>query len=198
MVPQLCSLRSKENHGTDRILSLDESIRLLAHCPARLESIVKVAYHTGMKPGELLNLTWGQVDLKEGFMKLDPEPTKTRKGRRVPLTWALVTIWKTMVRGLLGVNVFTRNGDPIKSIGEIVEGAGRKAGIDHFTFHDLRRTAVNNWWLQGHDYFRIMAATGHKTMTVFKRYNTVSREELKALTHGHHYGPQHQNQRGAI
>ena len=26
-----------------------------------------------------------------------------------------------------------------------------------------------------------MAATGHKTMSVFKRYNTVSRDELKAL-----------------
>ena len=41
--------------------------------------------------------------------------------------------------------------------------------------------AVNNWRLQGQDYFRIMAASGHKTMHVFKRYNTVSKEELKAL-----------------
>jgi hypothetical protein len=29
-----------------------------------------------------------------------------------------------------------------------------------------------------------MAATGHKTMEVFKRYNTVSRDELKALVNG--------------
>jgi hypothetical protein len=41
--------------------------------------------------------------------------------------------------------------------------------------------AMHNWRLQWQDYFRIMAATGHKTMTVFKRYNTVSKEELKAL-----------------
>ncbi|MFA5111683.1 MAG: hypothetical protein WC443_09775 [Desulfobaccales bacterium] len=45
----------------------------------------------------------------------------------------------------------------------------------------LRHTAINNWRLQGHDYFRIMAATGHKTLNVFKRYNTVSKDELKAL-----------------
>jgi len=69
-----------ENHGKERILSLDGYIRLLAPCPAHLESIVTVAYHTGMRPGEILNLTWGQVELKEGFMKLDPEPTKAIRG----------------------------------------------------------------------------------------------------------------------
>jgi integrase len=57
----------------------------------------------------------------------------------------------------------------------------RRAGIENFTFHDLRPTAINNWRLQGHDYFRIMAASGHKTISVFKRYNTVSKEELKTL-----------------
>jgi integrase len=59
-----------------------------------------------------------------------------------------------------------------------------KAGIEDFTFHDLRHTFINNRRVEGHDYFRIMAATGHKTMSVFKRYNTVSREELQALVNG--------------
>jgi integrase len=59
--------------------------------------------------------------------------------------------------------------------------ACKRAGIEDFTFHDLQPTAINNWRLQGHAYFRIMATTGHKTMTVFKQYNTVSKEELKAL-----------------
>ena len=54
-------------------------------------------------------------------------------------------------------------------------------GGQDITFHDLRHTALNNWRMEGHDYFRIMAASGHKTMSVFKRYNTVSRDELKAL-----------------
>ena len=56
-----------------------------------------------------------------------------------------------------------------------------KAGIDGFNSHDMRHTFINNRRLEGHDYFRIMTASGHKTMSVFKRYNTVSREELKAL-----------------
>ena len=40
---------------------------------------------------------------------------------------------------------------------------------------------VNNWRLQGQDYFRIMKATGPKTLSVFRRYNTVFQDELKAL-----------------
>jgi integrase len=80
--------------------------------------------------------------------------------------------------------VFTREVKPIKAIREIFEAACRKAGIEEFTFHDLRHTTINNWRLQGHDYFRIMAATGHTTLDVFKGYNTVSKDELKALVSG--------------
>jgi integrase len=62
--------------------------------------------------------------------------------------------------------------------------ACKRAGIEDFIFHDLRHTAINNWRLQGHGHFRIMAASGHKTMRVFKRYNPVSKEELTALVGG--------------
>jgi integrase len=75
----------------------------------------------------------------------------------------------------------SNEGRQIGAIKKAFKSACRRAGIEDFPFHDLRHTAINNWRLQGHDYFRIMAATGHKTMTVFKRYSTVSKEELKAL-----------------
>jgi integrase len=171
----------KENNERDRILSSEEYARLLAESPDHLRPIVKVAYHTGMRQGEILNLTWGQVDFKEGFIRLRPEDTKTNEGRLIPLNRELIEMFKAMPKGFPVVRVFTREGKPIKSIREIFEATCRKAGIEEFTFHDLRHTAINNWRLQGHDYFRIMAATGHKTLNVFKRYNTVSKEELKAL-----------------
>ena len=171
----------KENNERNRILSPEEYIRLLAHCPAHLKPIVKLAYHTGMRQGEILNLTWGQVDVKEGFIKLEAWDTKTNAPRLVPLTREMVEMFKAMPRGLPAVKVFTYAGRQIGAIKTAFKPACKRAGIEDFTFHDLRHTAINNWRLQGHDYFRIMAATGHKTMTVFKRYNTVSKEELKAL-----------------
>jgi len=50
-----------------------------------------------------------------------------------------------------------------------------------FTCHDLRHSYITRKRQEGHDYFRIMAATGHKTLSVFKRYNTVSQKELRKL-----------------
>ena len=50
-----------------------------------------------------------------------------------------------------------------------------------FVFHDFRHTCLNNWRGEGHDYFRIMAASRHKTISVFKRYNLVDEQELQSL-----------------
>ena len=171
----------KENNERNRILSPDEYTLLLAHCPAHIKPIVKMAYRTGMRQGEILNLVWDRVDLKEGFIRLQPVDCKTKEGRLVPLNRELVAMFKAMPRGLPGVRIFTYKGRGLGAIKTAFNAAVKRAGIEDFTFHDLRHTAINNWRLEGHDYFRIMAVSGHKTMTVFKRYNTVSKEELRAL-----------------
>jgi integrase len=171
----------KENNERDRILSPEEYARLLAHCPAHLKPIVKLAYHTAMRRGEILNLTWGQMDLMEGFIKLRPEDTKTNERRLVPLNRELMLMFKEMPRGLPMTLVFTYQGRSMAEMKRSFTTACKRAEIEDFTFHDLRHTAINNWRMEGHDYFRIMAATGHRTLSVFKRYNTVSKNELKAL-----------------
>jgi hypothetical protein len=57
--------------------------------------------------------------------------------------------------------------------------ACHKAQVANVTFHDLRHAFVTNARRAGIDYFRIMAITGHKTMAVFKRYNTVDEADLR-------------------
>jgi integrase len=171
----------KENNERDRVLTPEEYTRLLAHCPPHLNPIFRLAYHTGMRRGEILTLRWGQVDMKEGFIRLRAEDTKTNEGRLVPLNGELVEMFKSMPRGLPMAPVFTYKGNAVSEMKRSFATACKRAGIEGFTFHDLRHTAINNWRLAGHDYFRIMAATGHKTMNVFKRYNTVNKQELKAL-----------------
>jgi integrase len=90
-------------------------------------------------------------------------------------------MFQAMHRGQPITPVFTYQGPSRAEMTRSFGTACKRTGIEDFTFHNLRHTAINNWRPQGHDYFRIMAASGHKTMSVFKRYHTVSREESKAL-----------------
>ena len=87
------------------------------------------------------------------------------------------------VRPLNFDKVFHRNGKPIKAstVREGHESTCKKAKIENFNFHDFRHTCINNWRKKGHDYFKIMAASGHRTVSVFKRYNIVDETELKTL-----------------
>jgi integrase len=140
--------------------------------------VVKVVHHTGMRPGKILNLTWGQVDVKGGFIKLEAWDTKANATRPVCLPRELVKMFKAMPRGLPARRCLPMPGGKIAPLKRGFTTACKGAAIEDVTFQDLGHTAINKWRLQGHDYFRIMAATAQKTMTVSKRYNTVSKEEL--------------------
>jgi integrase len=107
------------------------------------------------------------------------------RGGKCHLPKSLLKMFQAMPRGLPGVRIFPSRGKAFGStFHKAFNTAKKRAGIEDFTFHDLRHTAINNWRLQGHDYFRIMAASSHKSLNVFKRYNTVSKDELRALVRG--------------
>jgi integrase len=188
----------KENNERDRVLSVEEYERLLAHCPAHLIPIVKLAYHTGMRQGEILNLTWGRIYLKERFIRLSNGFTKdggakTGEGRDVPLNDEMAEMFRVMPHGLPGVPVFTYNGKPMRCIRRGFHSACKQAGIEDFTFHDLRHTFVTNKRRAGVHDSVIMAITGHKTISMFMRYNSVNWEDMRAAMNDQEKPDVHQN-----
>ncbi len=78
--------------------TVEEYARLLADCPDYLTPTVKLDYHTGMRQGEILSLTWGQVEMEDGFIRLRPEDTKTNEGRLVPFNGGLREMFKVLTR----------------------------------------------------------------------------------------------------
>src|SRR6266545_715344 len=152
--------------------------------PSRPSAQRLALMRSGMRKGEILNLTWDRVDLKAGVIRLQPEDTKTREGRTIPLTKELSEMLRNATiyldeSGQRVPWVFTYAGKRILSVRRAFEVACRKAGIDNVVFHDLRHTFVTNMRRAGVDYFRIMAITGHRTMEVFKRYHTIDQDDLR-------------------
>ena len=170
----------KEDNVRDRVLSHEEFENLLACCAPHTARIVLMAYYTAMRKSEILKLKWDRVDLKNGFVRLKGSETKNGEGRTIPLHSRVMDMLQSLPRNIHGW-VFTLNGRSVKDVKHSFNTACKMAEIQNFRFHDLRHTCINNWRLQGNDFFRIMAASGHKTMSVFKRYNTVSESELRGL-----------------
>ncbi|MGD0626082.1 MAG: site-specific integrase [Thermodesulfobacteriota bacterium] len=173
--------RLPEKNARDRVLSKEELDKLLKELPPHAADIVVLAYHTGMRAGEIFGLTWDRVNLREGFFTLSPKDTKTGEARHVyfngPVREVLERLKK--VRYISHNHVFTYQGKPVISIKNALANALKEAGINDFLFHDLRHTFVSNARKAGIDRTVIMKLTGHKTLSMFTRYNTVDQADAK-------------------
>ena len=170
-----------ENNARDRILSVEELERLLGYLPPHAARVVHFAYLTGMRAGEIFNLTWDKVDLAQELVRLGAEDTKTSEPRVVFLCDRAYGILKVAgrVRSLDHNRVFTYRGKPLKKIKKAFTSACRKAGKVNFRFHDLRHTFNTNMRKAGVDHSVIMKLTGHKSPSMFQRYNTVDVDDAK-------------------
>jgi len=92
-----------------------------------------------MRKAEIVNLSTSRVDLREGFIRLKPEDTKTGYGRLIPIHPELMEVFKKAlkVRPLKSNRVFHRNGKPISP--EQIRWAHRSvAGMEDREFHFSR------------------------------------------------------------
>jgi integrase len=153
---------------------------------------------------EVLTLTWANVDLDAGLVRLEPGTTKNSEGRAfpfdaLPALAALLheqrarTAAVERATGALVPWVFHRNGRPIKSYRRAWASACRRAATEarggvrvvarpHLAgriVHDLRRTAVRNLERAGVPRSVAMQLTGHKTESVYRRYAIVAEADLR-------------------
>jgi integrase len=186
----------------------------LRHLPLGMQPIVTFAYVTGWRiNSEVLPLEWRQVDLTIGEVRLDPGTTKNREGRVFYLTAELLQLLKDQraeadrlqrKKKMIVQHVFfhrhvTQAGAPGHLAGCRVtqnafyhawQRARVAAGCPGSIPHDFRRTAIRNMVRAGIPERVAMKLSGHKTRSVFDRYNVVSDGDLRdaALRLGGHTG----------
>jgi integrase len=110
-----------------------EVVALIRHLPKRVRPIVRLMSETGMRPGEVFNLSWEHVNEVEGYIDILPfrdwQPKTEHSMRRIWLSSDLLREMRRLPKK--GTYVFSgRNPDePIRSIRKALLGAVRKARL---------------------------------------------------------------------
>lgn len=160
----------------------------------RYAGALRLALATGMRRGEVAGLKWSDVDLEKGHLQVRrtlnrvagklqfATPKTARSRRRIPLTPAVVTMFKThkaaqaaeklkagdrwLDEGLVFCNALGGRVDPRSSILRTVEIAAKKAEIEGATVHALRHAAGSAMVDAGYSLPTVRDLLGHSSVSI--------------------------------
>jgi integrase len=166
------------------VLALVEALR--TRDPA-LADFTEWAARTGMRRGEIAQLTWAGYDAETNVLRLPGRAAKTGKPRRLVLVGPLRELIDRRLDARRTDCPFVfhhRNGRAIGDFRKQWEHAcaaiGLTPGVEGLTFHDLRRVGVRNLRRAGVQETVAMAISGHTTTYTFHRYNITDDHDLAA------------------
>ena len=140
----------------ERVLT-EEELRVLWPLFDRLQPTVAAAWRlvllTAQRPGEVLSMRWRDLerDSRGWWWNLPAELTKTNRAHRVPLSpqaLAIVEALRPLTESTGWVLASRAEGKRLTWLSHSSARLREWSGLDHFTPHDLRRTAAT--WLGRH------------------------------------------------
>ena len=157
-----------------------EFVKLHDNLADYLKPIIEFLYLTGMRSGAAKKLEHKHIDLEAKVIRLPIELSKNKRGLTIPLRGRLLLLvqeaWNN--RSLECPYLFHHKGEPIGDFRKAFDAACAAAGLQGILPHDLRRSAVRNFIRAGVKETVAMRLSGHRTRSVFDRYNIVSEDDL--------------------
>jgi len=169
--------------------------------PLWLRTLIACAYSFGFRKSELLGMRVRQVDFFRRWLELEQGTTKNDEARKVKMTGE---VYELMLEATRGKNpddfIFTReNGEHVvdprddwyalcvaSKFGAFVP-AKRANGEEYQRYvglilHSFRRSAIRNMTRRGVSETVAMRISGHKTASVFRRYDITDERDLADAT----------------
>ena len=164
----------------DRRLSKTESKKILEYAARyrnpNLFAIITVALETAMRQGEIIGLRWEDVNITRRTAHLSE--TKNGAKRDVPLSIVArdaILRMRELTGGFAG-RIFTYSSQNIKQAWKTMV---RRLEIVDLHFHDLRHEAISRLFEKDRlDVMEVAAISGHKSLTMLKRYTHLRAENL--------------------
>ncbi len=165
-------------------------LTLRSRLPKHLYGPITIGYFYGFRKSEILGLTWDRIDMATGVLRLEPIDTKNKEPRTIYLNEECRAIiqaqWDSRkdLKAIIPYVFPNEDGEGIitdfrKSWATACKDVAELRGK---LFHDLRRTAVRNMIRAGVPQKVAMMISGHKTASVFERYNIIDEGDLKDAT----------------
>jgi integrase len=172
------------NRKDDGEFTKDQIKALLVEAPAYMRPLIRFLYTTGMRVMEPANMTWSEVNLKHGELRISGRRTKNGQQKVLYLSGEPLEVLKGQKVSPHCDRVFVdADGQPLRydAILEDFQQACKRAKIvDGFTdadngtrlpgFHDLRRTFARVANRAGVPHGIIMEIAGWKSEAMLLRY----------------------------
>ena len=171
----------KRDNKIIRYLLQEEEERLMKVAPKMVGRVIQLALHTGMRRGELLSLTWGDIDFKAGIITIPATRAKGKRERYIPLTKTALKVLQGIPRPIAkNALVFSNSkGKQWDRFRSLWDKARKEAGLEDFRMHDCRHTYASRLVMSGVDLAVIKELLGHQDYETTLKYAHLAPERLK-------------------
>ena len=158
----------------DRRPTPDELAAVRTAAPELLRDIIDFAIATCMRRGEIVRMTWADVDADARMLTIRERKDPRRKtDERIPLLGDALAIIQRQAQ--TDERVF-----PITPewVSDNFLLACRVARVDDLVFHDLRHEGISRLFEAGYRIEQVALVSGHKSWAMLKRYTQLKPESL--------------------
>ncbi|WP_245911081.1 tyrosine-type recombinase/integrase [Neisseria iguanae] len=151
----------RESESRIRWLKPEEAQRLIdAAKPRYFADLIIFSLNTGLRQTNVLGLKWNQVDLERRICWYHPDEMKAGKALGVVLNEAAVSVLERQIGKHQTFVFVNKRGNPITEIdSRYWKYSLEQAGIEDFTWHDLRHTWAS-WLVQRGVPLRVLQEMG--------------------------------------
>lgn len=167
-------------------LSPEEAERYLAACSPSYLPIAATFIFTGMRKGELLDLKWSDVNLKNRMISIRPDSSlKNSEGRDIPINSQLLELLKSLPKSAEWVFPGADGRSQRNCIKRQHLLARRKADLPNLTLHHLRHTFASLAIQQGFDVGAVSKLLGHNSLRItMEIYHHLNPDHARKVVEG--------------